>query len=360
MVAGLLGGAYDAAVPARSVQQRDLLLSGTRLLAATHDLVARCTGLAVAAADETGARVAAVYLRNIETGVLSPVASAGAGSDAAEKLATLRPDTEDTTAVAAHDRSTRSVVRGTVGGSRPSVASPLLGLDASLASTLHLPLICDSPAGGSEVEGVLVLGFEGPPPAARRQRILAGLVALLSVAGQQARLEVALTERSDWLDRLAHTDALTGLANRRALDRVLAHELARAARWQTELGVAMFAVDGLDKIRSEKGGAAAEEVLRAVGASLSGTVRLVDAVARTLPDVFVIVGPVSDGVVMATRAAQTVARMPAVLGRKRVSVSAGVASYPVHGETAEELLDMAEKALTAAQKRRPGTVVEAS
>jgi predicted signal transduction protein with EAL and GGDEF domain len=48
------------------------------------------------------------------------------------------------------------------------------------------------------------------------------------------------------------------------------------------------------------------------------------------------------------------------LGRKRVSVSAGVASYPVHGETAEELLDMAEKALKAAQKRRPGTVVEAS
>jgi diguanylate cyclase (GGDEF)-like protein len=347
-------------VPARSVQQRGLLLSGARLLATTHDLVARCSGLALAAADETDARVAAVYLRNIETGVLSPVASAGAGGDFADKLATLRPGADDATAVAAHDRSIRSVIRGAADGSRPNVASPLLGLDAGLASTLHLPLVCDSPAGGSEVEGVLVLGFDGPPPAARRQGILAGLVALLSVAAQQARLEIALTERSDWLDRLAHTDALTGLANRRALDRVLAHELARAARWQTELGVAMFAVDGLDRIRSEKGDAAADNVLRAVGAGLAGTVRLVDAVARTGPDGFVVVGPVSDGVVMATRAAQTVARMPAVIGRKRVSVSAGVASYPVHGETAEELLAVAEKALKAAQKRRPGTVVEAS
>src|SRR3989304_5381648 len=65
---------------------------------------------------------------------------------------------------------------------------------------------------------------------------------LAAAAVRSARLEQALVERSDWYDRVAHTDPLTGLANRRTFDRMLELELARAGRQGSPASGAPFGI----------------------------------------------------------------------------------------------------------------------
>ena len=77
-------------------------------------------------------------------------------------------------------------------------------------------------------------------PSARRLAALAGLAAL---AVDRARLASTAAERSEWFERMAHTDPLTGLANERTVGRILELELARAARQGSEVSFAMFDVD---------------------------------------------------------------------------------------------------------------------
>ncbi len=221
---------------------------------------------------------------------------------------------------------------------------------------VHFPMLTERDDGTADVEGVLVAAIpsDRPDPDIDALRALAVLGALVT---SRARLETALEERSDWLDRLAHTDALTRLANRRTLDRVLELEIARAARQATTLGVAIFGVDGLDGLAEREGAHAADDVLRRVAASLADTVRLVDTVARYGRSEFVVVAPGSSGLAMAQRAAGAIAR----IGENGAppALSVGVAIYPADGSAPGEMLASAERALADA-RQRGGAIVSAT
>ena len=83
--------------------------------------------------------------------------------------------------------------------------------------------------------------------------------------GGPARLASTAAERSEWFERMAHTDPLTGLANERTVGRMLELELARAGRQGSEVSLAMFDVD--DFRRPTSGGhEAGDDVLRPVAA----------------------------------------------------------------------------------------------
>ena len=87
----------------------------------------------------------------------------------------------------------------------------------------------DVPAWRS-ILGVLKLGRDGLARSRRIQRQSRAVADLIAVAVELARLAATATERSDWFERMAHTDPLTGLANERTFGRILELELARAAR----------------------------------------------------------------------------------------------------------------------------------
>jgi diguanylate cyclase (GGDEF)-like protein len=93
-------------------------------------------------------------------------------------------------------------------------------------------------------------------------------------------------ERIEALERLAHTDELTGLYNRRGFENRMRLALAEARR-RDEHGVLVYIdLDGFKPINDNFGHAAGDEVLRHMAAMLAASIRDTDAVARLGGDEF--------------------------------------------------------------------------
>lgn len=155
--------------------------------------------------------------------------------------------------------------------------------------------------------------------------------------------------------RRARTDALTGLANRRAFDEALARAIAEADRFGHNVGLVVCDVDAFKRVNDVYGHEVGDHVLRSVAASLSSGVRGVDLVVRYGGDELVMLLGKAD-VAMAWEVAE---RMRAIIetktigvGEHRVSVTAsfGVASYPETARLGDELFPAADKALYAAKR----------
>ena len=202
-----------------------------------------------------------------------------------------------------------------------------------------------------------------PRPLRPRRRsatpgLAVALADLAAIAIDRAHLAAGAAERAEWTERLAHIDPLTGLANRRTFDRVLELELARAARQQSEVAVAIFDIDAFRETNDAAGHAAGDDVLRAVAAVIAEQVRLVDTVARIGGDEFVVVAPGNGGPAVAERVIRAIQALPAVDGRA-VSVSAGIARFPVDGASPEEIVAGALDALEAARHVGIGAMASA-
>jgi len=188
--------------------------------------------------------------------------------------------------------------------------------------------------------------------------LLASLGSLAALAADRARLASTAAERSEWFERLAHTDPLTGIANERTVLRVLELELARAGRQGGEVTLALFDIDDFRSANERDGRDVGDDILRRVASVLAESVRLVDTVGRIGGDEFVLVAPGSAGATVARRVQEGIAALPVVAGRV-VSVSAGVARFPTDGSDAQALIDAASAALQRAKDAGAGSVAGA-
>jgi diguanylate cyclase (GGDEF)-like protein len=296
-----------------------------RLLARGGDLDSRLATLAGLCLGRAGATRAEILLYDGATGQLLPAAAAGPGQ---------------ALAVEALDQVART--------RRPERRPGLVAV----------PLVTQDTAGTEQVQGVLAVGAAGAPDSDDADlAVLTAMADLAAAAVHAARLQRALEERTDWFERVAHTDPLTGLANRRTFERMLELELARGIRQNSPISVAVFDVDGLADLSRRHGADVGDDVLRRVASTLADSVRLVDTVARFGGDEFVVLAPGSAGRTVAERIAAAVAALEAVEGGGSVTVSGGVARFPEDGSSAEALLAAAEAALRSAKQRGSGSVV---
>ena len=219
----------------------------------------------------------------------------------------------------------------------------------------YLPLLVTS--GGIEVAlGAIGFGWPAPHELTDADReTLTGLAGLAGIALDRARLASTAAERSEWFERMAHSDPLTGLANERTVGRILELELARAGRQGGEVSLAMFDIDGFKATNRDGGVAAGDDVLRRVAAVLAESVRLIDTVGRIGGDEFVLIAPGSAGQTVAQRVLDGIAALPAVAGQT-VSVSAGVATFPADGVDSESLIASVTQALDRARSGGGGNV----
>jgi diguanylate cyclase (GGDEF)-like protein len=151
------------------------------------------------------------------------------------------------------------------------------------------------------------------------------------------------------LERTAHEDDLTGVANRATTLRALRTEVARAHRYDRPLAMLLLDVDGLRHVNQAHGTEGGDLVLELVARTLDGCVRGMDFVGRTDADEFAMLLPETDidgALRLAERVRSSVAglcvRLPG--GMARVTASVGVAIIDVDDDV-ERLLARAGTAI---------------
>ena len=328
------------------------LLDATRVAARGGDLDTKLTALASHVPALSGATVAVVYLYDGETGTLLPSAGHGVGAEQLEQATLTLEDPEDPIAqVVLERRSSLLEIAASTGFAGLAAARP------GLTAVQMFSLVVRDESGSDETQGALACGFEGTTrPDAAELAALGAIADLAAIVVRLARLEYAVAERADWYDRVAHTDALTGLANRRTFERMLELELVRVGRQATPLSLILFDIDGFRALTERKGGRVGDDVLRRVAATLAEQVRLVDTVARVGADEFAVIAPGAMGGLVARRVRDAVAALEPVEGT-RISVCAGVVRFPDDGTGAEDLTSAAERVMQDAKREGPGSVV---
>jgi diguanylate cyclase (GGDEF)-like protein len=324
-----------------------ILAAVAEALAATDDIDAGLGQLLTVATGAVAAPVGALYLQDPDRAGLQLAVTVGL--DAAHRQAVesgLAAD-DDIVAIVARDRVTRSASVGAFVSA------------AGVVAVSARPLIVAR--GGVELPlGVLAVGWdEAHVETADEAALLDALAAILAVGTDRSRLASMVSERSEWFERIAHTDPLTGLANQRTFARVLELELARAGRQGSDVSVAIFDIDDFAVVNAQQGHEAGDDVLRSVASVLAESVRLVDTVARYGGDEFVVVAPGAAGALVARRVLDGIGAL-GPSGGQPVTVSAGVARFPADGTTADDLLAAAAEALVRARASGKGTLMVAA
>jgi diguanylate cyclase (GGDEF)-like protein len=149
-------------------------------------------------------------------------------------------------------------------------------------------------------------------------------------------------------------DPLTKLFSVRVLRERLEEEILRASRNGYEITVVAVDIDSLGRINETHGFAQGDRLLVEIGSLLQNTFRKVDAPARYGGGTFVIMLP-HTGEKGKRGAAQRILRaiseieIRARTGRIQATAAAGVAVYPLDGDSKDELLDVALDCLRQAK-----------
>jgi diguanylate cyclase (GGDEF)-like protein/PAS domain S-box-containing protein len=167
-----------------------------------------------------------------------------------------------------------------------------------------------------------------------------------------------LEEANDRLRKLAVTDELTGLRNRRAFEERLVMEFSMARRRKRQLSVLLIDVDDFKKINDQWGHAAGDEVLRRLGMILRTTVRLPDLPARYGGEEFVVLLPESGEQSALGLARRVMARVATEQWENTsLTISIGMASMNDSVVNGFQLVEMADEALYAAKRAGKNRVV---
>ncbi len=157
------------------------------------------------------------------------------------------------------------------------------------------------------------------------------------------------------LSRVAHTDSLTGLPNRRAILTRFNDEVARAVRHKEKLAIALLDLDYFKRVNDSKGHAVGDEMLKAAAAAFTSAKRNEDVLARIGGEEFLVVlascQSLEGALHAADRMREAVSGIEIRAGGEalRITASGGVALYPDEGADWDTLFTAADRRLYAAK-----------
>ncbi len=210
-------------------------------------------------------------------------------------------------------------------------------VEVGLSAAVALPL-----RDGDEVRGVIEFlsrGTRYPEP-----ELMETMKTLTALIGRFFTIVTEREELREKLERLALTDELTALPNRRAWEQGLQREISRAERTGESLCVALVDLDDFKGYNDVQGHPAGDGLLRETAEAWSACLRPTDLLARIGGDEFALALP-----------AQPLGPARPVVERLRTAAphpmtcSAGLATWRP-GETAHELVSRADKALYEAKR----------
>ena len=164
------------------------------------------------------------------------------------------------------------------------------------------------------------------------------------------------------LQEQAIRDALTGLYNRRYLDDTLEREMARALREQQPMSFVMLDIDHFKDINDNFGHKEGDAVLQKLATLLLSHTRVDDIVCRYGGEEFLIVLPnvnaeIAFQVAERWRRSFVGLTMPLAPVEIKFTLSCGISEFPIDGNTKDELISTADKALYHAKQTGRNRVV---
>ena len=178
---------------------------------------------------------------------------------------------------------------------------------------------------------------------------------LLQFISTQVASAVERIRLHESLRHASHHDQLTGLPNRRLFYDRLENALARLRRSGGSLALLYLDLDKFKEVNDVYGHAVGDALLQEVARRLKHCVRDSDTVARLGGDEFVVLldsaGMTANASAIAAKIHEVLSQ-PAQLGPHRLQVlpSMGIASYPEHGSSGEDLLKRADEAMYLAKR----------
>jgi len=163
---------------------------------------------------------------------------------------------------------------------------------------------------------------------------------------------------------LSHRDDLTGLYNRRYFFERFERELERGKRYDRTFSLIMLDLDHFKRYNDQFGHLSGDRALREVARSLAKNIRKVDILARYGGEEFVIILPETDkndASMVAEKLRLSVEKigLGASEGGELLTITAGVASFPLDSTEAIDLIEYADKALYVGKAQGRNRVVAA-
>lgn len=210
---------------------------------------------------------------------------------------------------------------------------------SELQSLLVMPLIVQDRALGTMIVG----HFEAEQFRSERREMLEVVANQVAITIQNARLYAQM-------ENMAHFDALTGLANRRAFQNKLHEAMARHKRSGRVFGLVITDIDHFKSVNDTYGHPVGDEVLRQVGRLFQEQLREIDVPARYGGEEFVLILEDTDlegarHVANRLREAFAALRFETEQGVLQCTISMGIAMGPWDSDEAHTLIDLADQAL---------------
>jgi diguanylate cyclase (GGDEF)-like protein len=177
----------------------------------------------------------------------------------------------------------------------------------------------------------------------------------MSIVINLAEMALSKAHLYQRMENLATMDGLTGLANHRHFQNVLAAEIRRAKRHSLSIALLMIDIDYFKQINDNHGHQAGDYILAEMASILKDCVREVDLVARYGGEEFavVLVGDKTlQPIVSAERIRNDIQKHPFLFQQRtlQVTISIGIALYPTDSAAQSDLIRMADKALYKAKE----------
>ncbi len=181
-------------------------------------------------------------------------------------------------------------------------------------------------------------------------------IAFLQSVADQVAIGVTNARLYARVQRQATTDGLTGLLNHRTGQEKLSEQLRIAERYQRNLAIMMIDVDHFKSINDSYGHPAGDAVLRAVADRIERDCRDVDLPIRYGGEEFLLILPevnMEGAMIVAERIRKNLAEEEIAfegLDIIKVTASLGIAAFPEHARSQQQLLDMADRSLYLAKR----------
>ncbi|HYE66229.1 MAG TPA: sensor domain-containing diguanylate cyclase [Pyrinomonadaceae bacterium] len=172
-------------------------------------------------------------------------------------------------------------------------------------------------------------------------------VLLLRTVADQVTVAVNHARLFAQMQQQALTDGLTGCFNRRSFEMQLERDLHLATRMRQPLSLIMLDIDNFKHVNDNFGHEAGDMALRLFADSLREELRSVDTAARYGGDEFAVILPQAgvDGALTVAERVRSRIESTTVPGVGHITISVGIATFPLHASSRDTLVVTADRAL---------------